>query len=164
MALDETGGLLASDGSDGRVRLWDIAGGAAAARPLASVDLAAGQVVSLAFSGDGRRLAAGTSDGRARTFDLRAVSLLANGPAPSARAALIEAALLRLWRLAPDGMDFVDEAWPRIQHKDDYPVPVPETVAEGAGRTSDLAPLFPPPHAGRGKLDQLLDWLAAQGR
>jgi hypothetical protein len=42
------------------------------------------------------------------------LTLLANGPAPSARAALIEAALLRLWRLAPAGMDFADEAWPRL--------------------------------------------------
>jgi hypothetical protein len=67
-------------------------------------------VRTLAFTGDGRHLAAGTSDGRARTFDLRPLHLLANGPAPSARAARIEAVLLRLWRLAAEGMAFADEA------------------------------------------------------
>ena len=147
---------LAAGAEDGRLRLWDIAGGPAAALPLASVDTAGGQVVSLAFSGDGRRLAAGTSDGRARTFDLRCLTLLANGPAPSAGAALIEAALLRLWRLSPDGMDFADEAWPQL-------APAAAGQTEARSRNGTDLPRVPAPAEGD-KLDQVLDWLAAQGQ
>jgi WD40 repeat protein len=164
LGIAPDGRLLATGAEDGRLRLWDIAGGPAAAAPLGSLNLGAGQIVSLAFSGDGRRLAAGTSDGRAQTFDTRALNLLANGPAPSARAALIEAALLRLWRLERDEMEFADEAWPSLRAEADDAVPVPEGDGDAAPRAIDPASLFAPPAAGRDKLDQLLDWLAGQGR
>ena len=58
--------LLASGGADGTVRLWDPATGAEVRR----FDVSAGSITDLAFSADGRYLAASTSAGVVRVYGL----------------------------------------------------------------------------------------------
>ncbi|WP_255120249.1 protein kinase domain-containing protein [Synechococcus sp. Cruz CV-v-12] len=68
LAVSRDGLLLATGGEEGYVKLWD----AATLRPLASFTPSAAEVVSLAFSPDGRWLVAGAANFESIVFDLRA--------------------------------------------------------------------------------------------
>jgi hypothetical protein len=107
-----------------------------------------------------------------RVWDLRPFLLLANGPAPSLRAALISEALKRLWGYRRSGLDFVPERWKRLRAREGYPLdqvfeidvrpPDADPSAEPILVEFDIRPLLDPPPPGQDKLDQLLDWLAEQ--
>jgi WD40 repeat protein len=65
VALSADGGLLASGGLDGTVRLWQITDG----QMLATLDGHAGPVNGVALNADGRLLASGGRDGTVRMWD-----------------------------------------------------------------------------------------------
>jgi hypothetical protein len=98
--------------------------------------------------------------------------LLANGPAPSPRAALISETLQRLWGYRRSGLDFVPERrvrlWPRkgyhIDQVFEIDVRAPDAApsAEPIMVEFDIRPLLDPPPPGQDKLDQFLAWLAEQ--
>lgn len=62
--------------------------------------------------------AAGTAPCDGRRWDLRPLRLLANGPAPSPRAALLSEALQRLWGVRLDGLALSSEPWSRLLPRD----------------------------------------------
>jgi WD40 repeat protein len=66
MALNRDGGMLASAGDDGTVRLWDVAGGRQLGEPLLGHK---GPVQDVAFSPDGRMLASAGADGAIYLWD-----------------------------------------------------------------------------------------------
>jgi WD40 repeat protein len=82
VALSGDGGLLASGGADGTVRLWPLAGAGdgrdgglgivetGAPRALAILPAHTGGVWGVALSGDGQLMASGGGDGRARLWHL----------------------------------------------------------------------------------------------
>lgn len=103
-----------------------------------------------------------------RLWGLRTIHLVRNGPAPSARAALISETLQRLWGLRVDGLDIVPESWDWLLPRDGYYLDQEITLGEEygqeyAGRIFNIRPLLDPPTPGEDKLDQLLRWLEAQG-
>ncbi|MER5372816.1 helix-turn-helix domain-containing protein [Streptomyces sp. NPDC002553] len=71
LAFSPAGGLLATAGVDGTIKLWDLAVGTPAAGPLSGHE---GPVRAIAFSPDGRRLASGGADGTVRLWDPVAAS------------------------------------------------------------------------------------------
>jgi WD40 repeat protein len=94
LAFSPDGRTLASGGSGGVVKLWDVATG----RNLAVLPGHTASVGAVAFSRDGRTLASGSSDGTVRVWDVADV----NHPSP--RHTLVgHAALVRSVALSPDG-------------------------------------------------------------
>ncbi|HYN79632.1 MAG TPA: hypothetical protein VES73_17770, partial [Lamprocystis sp. (in: g-proteobacteria)] len=160
------GRLLASAAQDEPVRLWRPATGATI-RILEGFN-------AVAFSPDGRLLASASKDRTARLWDLRTSLLLTDDAAPSPRAALISETLQRLWGLRVTGFDIVPDTWTRLFPRNGYYVDQEVTIdvrpaaatadpdSQPILRTFDIRPLLDPPTPGKDKLDQFLDWLAAQ--
>jgi WD40 repeat protein len=67
VAVSADGGLLASGGADGMVRLWEAASG----HPVVTLQAHTGVVWGVALSPDGRMLASGGDDGLLRLWDAR---------------------------------------------------------------------------------------------
>ncbi len=72
LALSADGKRLAAGGCDRLARVWDVAGGAAKAAPVATADSHSDWVLGVAFSKDGKQLATASRDKTAKVFDLAA--------------------------------------------------------------------------------------------
>lgn len=181
LAYHPDGSRLASGSEDGSVRLWDLSAGAREARlvarlpghPATRLGSDLGKVLSVAFSPDGTRLAAGTAQAGVRLWDLRPLRLLNKGPSSAPRAALLAEALPRLWRLRLEGLERTPTVWTRLTLREGFyteqeielevgPAAATDPTLLPTRRRFDIRPLLDPPAAGQDKLDQVLRWLAEQ--
>lgn len=72
LALSPDGKKLAAGGCDRAIRVWDISGGAAAAKLEQTIENHADWVLGVAFTADGKFLLSGSRDKTAKVWDLKA--------------------------------------------------------------------------------------------
>jgi len=72
LALSPDGKKLAAGGCDRAIRVWDISGGATAAKLEQTIENHADWVLGIAFTADGKYLLSGSRDKTAKVWDLKA--------------------------------------------------------------------------------------------
>jgi WD40 repeat protein/serine/threonine protein kinase len=81
LAISPDGWLLASGGTDGMIKVWDVASG----EEIGTLEIHAGEIYDLEFSPDGSQLASSSQDGRVILWDVGtrqpAFNLVKNQPA-----------------------------------------------------------------------------------